>query len=204
MRKPVTPKIALALAFFVALTACSTQKAAPSLPSAPPKSPEEMAEIMKFAGTPGPEHGFLTPLVGVWKAHSAWRMIPEMPFEYSEAISTKEWVLNGLYLHESYVDKNPKMPFTGMGMLGFDKVLKEYSSSWFDTMNSASWHSRGTKSSDKVISFTGGGSCPMTGDYKEVSSELEIVNADKHILRMFDTTPSGERFVSMEITYSRP
>ena len=168
------------------------------------KSPEQMQEIMKQAGQPGEQHEFLHKLVGEWEVESKWRMSPEEEFVPSKATVSRKLVLNGLFLMEEYEDRSEKQPFSGMGILGYDKVAKEYTSNWFDTMSSATWSSTGQIDNQrKTIAFHGGGSCPMTGGKKVIDSEFSMIDEETQTYKMYDISPDGTRFVSMQLTYKR-
>lgn len=173
-------------------------------PSTEQTMQQEMMKKMQDAGKPAAEHELLKPLVGTWSASSSWRMSPEQEFERSSANVTRSWVLGGLFVQESYIDQSSKTPFSGLGMMGYDKVMNEFTATWYDTMSTATWQSTGHAGSEgKVISFQGAGSCPMTGGKKENRSELEIVSNDTNIYRMFDKTSEGKEFKALEIVYQR-
>ena len=57
--------------------------------------------------------------------------------------------------------------------------------------------------SAKVITLTGEYYDPMTKKLKTSKTVLRIINNDRHVFEMFDKTPEGEEFVSLEVTYSR-
>ena len=167
-------------------------------------SPEQIQKIMQQAGQPAEQHEFLHKLVGEWDVESKWRMSPQEEFVPSKATVSRKLVLNKLFLMEEYHDKSEQQPFSGIGMMGYDKVTKEYTSNWYDTMSSATWTSTGKiDSKGATISFNGGGSCPMTGTQKIVDSEFSMVDANTQTYKMYDTTADGVRFLSMELTYKR-
>ena len=47
--------------------------------------------------------------------------MPNAPEEKSTAEVTREWILGGRFLQENYNDNSEKHPFTGMGIIGYDK-----------------------------------------------------------------------------------
>lgn len=190
----------------LALSSCSSKTATGSLsPSGLPElSQEEIATKMKEASTPGSEHKAIYPLVGKWKARTKWWMSPETEAEVSTATSERELVLNGLFIQEQYSSKNSSLPFEGVGMIGYDKARGEYNYTWYDTMSSATWMSYGQMDpSGKKILFRGQGVCPMTGAKLETHSELELVDTNTNILRMYMPGPDGKEFQNMEIVFKR-
>ena len=195
--------VVLITLFSFNLMACSSKSGQKHMKDMSMPSEAQMAKMMKEAGQPSLKHQALSPLAGSWIAKSKWRMSPEQPMEESQAISKKAWVLNGLFLQEQHDDSNTKHPFKGVGMIGYDKIANNYTSTWFDTMSSATWQSTGEMAKPNIIQFNGGGSCPMTGEYKEVDSELHIISKNKHVLRMYDRDPEGNRFLNLEIEYTR-
>jgi hypothetical protein len=175
-----------------------------SSPSQEEPSQEELMKKAMEAGMPSEGHKLLNTLQGTWKTRSIWHMTPEDPGEKSSATAQRTWILGGRFLKEEYRDFHPKAPFRGLGILGFDNVMKVYESTWVDTMTTATWRATGNYNAEtKTFSFTGSGSCPIEGGKKETESELEIVNEDKNIYRMYSTSPEGKRFLTLEIEYTR-
>lgn len=170
----------------------------------PGLKPEQLQKALVEAGKPAEQHAILANLAGSWKATSMWRATPEQKFVKSVANSKRNVILNGLFIKEDYDAPSKQQPFKGLGIWGYDKVSKKFTSAWVDTMSSSIWNSEGElDKSGKKIAFSGSGSDPITGAPKKVRSELEIVNKNKSIFRMYDTAVNGKEFKNLEIVYDR-
>ncbi len=192
----------LSLPLIVAFASCSSQN--DKSPYIPDMDPVELGKKMEEAGQPVDEHKAIYPLVGKWKADSKWWMAPDSDATLSEGVAQRSLVLNGLFIQEEYTDNNPKHPFKGIGMIGFDTVTDLYNYTWFDSMAPSTWLSKGIMDEGgKVIRFSGSGSCPVTGAELATRSELELVDVDTNIFRMYVPGPGGKEFQNVEITYHR-
>ena len=124
---------------------------------------------------PGEEHKAMADVVGTWD------LVSEMTAPGGQAMSTKgtatfETILGGRYLVQK-VKADPMMPgggpFEGLGIEGYDRVAKQYFSTWFDNMGTGHMDSTGQRSEDgKVLTMTGEGDFgegPMK--YREVMTK---------------------------------
>lgn len=180
---------------------CGTQKA--TIKTAPPMAAQE-ADNFAQSGDPGPEHQRLQPLVGRWSAKSKfWYGDKEKP-ELSTATVERKWILGRRFIQENYEDHSEKIPFTGLGLLGYDKSAQRYISTWADTMSTSLSVSTGTADAKgKLIRFTSEQKDPETGEEKNYRSELVIINKDKNVLKMFEVGVGGKETEVLEIEYTR-
>jgi len=164
---------------------------------------EMMARAQELA-SPGDGHKKLEPLVGQWKATSRFWMDPSKAPQGSVASVSRKWILGGRFIREIYVDKNPKQPFEGIGLLGYDNVRKAYIWNWLDTMATGVSSSEGTASPDgDVISFVGHQACPITGAVLKTRSKISIIDMNKNIVELFQTNINGDENRVLEIVYKR-
>ena len=97
-----------------------------------------------------------------------------------------------------------KMPFEGMGITGYDKLQKMYHAYWIDSMGTGTWVTTGqADASGKKITFTGDNFDPMEMKKKKTKTVLEIVDASKHTLKMYDNAPDGKEFLSFDMTCTK-
>ena len=88
----------------------------------PDVNSEEMMKKMAAAGTPGPAHKALEPLVGNWKAEVKCWMDPDGPPSVSQATAKTSWTLNGHYLEEEFHGQMMGKSFNGRCLLGYDNT----------------------------------------------------------------------------------
>jgi hypothetical protein len=167
-------------------------------------NPAEILKKIETAGTPGPHHKALEPLVGEWNAEVKSWMSPDAPPTVTKGASKAEWAMDGRFVREQFSGEMMGKPFTGLSLTGYDNQKQKYNSLWVDTMSTSIFTAEGTPSDGaKVITFNGKMDCPVTGEKDmSVKQVLRIINKDKHIFEMHDVR-KGESSKTMEITYTR-
>lgn len=163
---------------------------------------EEMMKRMQAAGTPGPAHKALEPLVGNWKAEVKCWMDHDGPPNVSHGTAKARWVLNGRFLEEEFHGDMMGQPFAGRSLMGYDNVKQTFNTVWVSDMQTAMFTSEGKgEAGNKVITLEGRSACAASGQ-KDVlmKSVFRIIGPDKHTFEMFDAS-KGLR--TMEITYTR-
>jgi len=162
---------------------------------------QEMMKKVEAAGTPGPGHKALQPLVGDWKAEVKCWMDPSGSPEVSQGSAKATWTFNGRFLQEDFRGEMMGKPFTGRTLLGFDNTKQTFNSVWMSDTQTSMFTSEG-KGDTKVITLEGKSSCPATGRRDiPMKTVLRIQSPDKHVLEMFDGSKGNAK--TMEITYTR-
>ena len=97
------------------------------------------------------------------------------------------------------------MPFRGMGIVGYDNFAKKYNSLWIDNMSTMFFLQTGTASEDgKLITMEGTYDDIFTGVKNKVSKTIiRVKDNNSRVMEMYDSTPDGEEYMSMELTYTR-
>jgi len=185
--------------FLLLLAACS----ASSSPSVePPRTPTEMA--WEEAGRPGVHHQLLNPFVGEWRTTSTFWSEPGAKAEISEGQAELRWVLGGRHLEQRFRGVSMGKPVDGIGYIGYDKVLKRYSSVWLDSLSTGMYVEKGSVDrSGKVFEFAGQYADPFTGKLKNSRSIMRLVSDQQYLVQMFDRTSDGREYKSVEISYRR-
>ena len=163
---------------------------------------DEMMKLMEAAGTPGPAHRTLEPLVGNWKAEVKCWMDPDGPPNVSHGTAKTKWVLNGHFLQEEFSGEMMGKPFTGISLMGYDNTKQKFNTIWISDMQTSIFVSEGKgESGNRVITLEGKSTCP-TADRKNVlvKSVFRLLSPDKHVFEMFD---EDKGMKTMEITYTR-
>jgi len=165
-------------------------------------TPEEITKKMEAAGTPGPAHKALEPLVGEWNAEVKMWMAPDAPPTVTKATAKSTWAMNGRFVRQEFNGEFMGKPFKGLSFTGYDNTKKKYNSVWLDDMNTSMMTSEGEGDS-KVITFESHYDCPITGEKDKASKQVyRIISNDKHIFEMHDPA-KGANSKTMEITYTR-
>ena len=175
---------------------------------APPQmSPEQKAMMDKMtkAATPGPQHAMLAKLAGEWACTVKYQMDPSQPWQESQSTATITALMDGRYIQEVDAGQMSGMPFSGMGVTGFDNVSGKYVSTWIDNMGTGIETSVGTAdASGKVITWVSTMNDPMTGKPKSSRMVTTVIDDNHHTLEMFTVPPGGKKEAKvMAIDYMR-
>ncbi len=172
----------------------------------------KMMETWKKNAAPGEFHAKLNPLVGKWTFVTKARMGPDQPWEESPGKAEYKWGLGNRALYHE-VKANPSEkdammggPFEGFGITGYDNMTKKYYNVWTDNMGTGVMNSTGTvDSSGKTFTYSSaeGYICPMTGEKHTPKSILKILGDDKVVFEMYDKSPDGKEYMTLEVTYTR-
>jgi hypothetical protein len=113
--------------------------------------------------------------------------------------------MDGRYVQELDSGQMMGMPFSGMGIYGYDNVIGKYVSTWIDNMGTGIMHGQGTiDPSGKAIHWTSIMSDPVTGK-PTVEHMVTTWSDDNHYtLEMYGTPPGAKKEMkTMTIEYAR-
>ena len=159
----------------------------------------EMKQKMEAAGTPGPAHKALEPMIGNWKAQvSCWKD-GAGEAHVSHGTAKTSWILQGRFLQEEFSGEMMGRPFKGLTLLGYDNTKQTYNMVWLaDTQTSMfTCEGKGTEG-NKVITLEGQCTCPTTGAQKALKSVYRLTGADQHVFEMYH---DGKK--TLEVAYTR-
>lgn len=194
-------KITLAVAALFVSTAALAADAPPQM-SAEQKA---MMDKMTKAATPGSQHAMLSKMAGEWTCSVKLQMDPSQPPQASQSTATITGLMDGRYIQEVDSGMMNGMPFTGMGLYGFDNVSGKYVSSWIDNMGTGIMTSVGAAdASGKVITWMGTMNDAVTGKPATARMVTTIADDDHHTFEMFSTPPGAKKEMKvMTIEYAR-
>jgi hypothetical protein len=171
---------------------------------APPADPKAMMEMMAKIAAPGPQHAFLKKLDGKWNLDVTWTMDPSQPPQKSKSTCTVKSLMDGRYSHEQATGQMMGQSFSGMGITGYDNVLKKFVSIWIDNMGTGIMRSEGTMADDgKTINWQGESSDPMTGGISKMRMVTTFTDDNHHTFDMYGAMPDGKEAKMMTIAYTR-
>ena len=177
-------------------------KAAPA--ARPAMDEKAMEEMMMKLAMPGPHHELLKKLEGEWTQTVKWTMDPSKPPQEAKSTAVIKLIMDGRYAQEEVTGEMMGRPFGGIGLTGYDNVLKKYVSSWIDNAGTGIMTSEGmANSSGDVVNWTGQSSDPMTGKMAKYRMTTRFIDDNKHVFTMYAKGPDGKEFQTMEITYER-
>ena len=160
---------------------------------------QEAMKKMEAAGTPGPAHKALEPMIGNWKAQVKCWKDGAGEAHVSQGTAKTMWILQGRFLQEDFSGEMMGKPFKGLTLLGYDNTKQTYNMAWLADTQTSLFTSEGKgDSGNKVITLKGECTCPMSGGQKAVESVYRILGADKHV---FEMSHDGKK--TLEVTYTR-
>jgi hypothetical protein len=171
----------------------------------PAADQQAMMEKMTKAATPGAPHAMLAKMAGEWTATVKFQMDPSQPWQEATGASAVTTLMDGRYIQESNTSVMMGMPFSGMGVTGYDNVLGKYVSTWIDNMGTGIMTSTGTAdASGKVIAWSGMMSDPITGKLAKARMVTTVIDDNHHTFEMFSTPPGAKKEMkTMSIDYVR-
>ena len=170
-------------------------------------SQEDMMKAMEEMGRVGAEHKKLAESAGTWDADVKFWMDPSAPPQTSKGTMTMEPMWDGRYMKMSFDGEmdmgGQKMPFKGMGFLGFDSARQMYWSTWMDSMSTMIMLSEGKMEGDNKMVMHGENYDPVS---KQMTKRREVTthkDKDHMTFEMFCPGPDGKEMKVMEINYTR-
>ena len=153
-----------------------------------------------------PEHGFLKPFVGTFRAEIKIWMGPGDPHN-STGTMTNVLELGDRFLNQNYkgdANDGPFPNFEGRGFWGYNSTNKRFEGLWIDTAADFFQIEYGqVDKSGKKWEMKGEMTCPQTGDPFKKRSIITLVDNDHHTMEMFFTGTDGKEAKGMEIKYTR-
>lgn len=164
-----------------------------------------MMAAWEKAAAPGPQHAQLAKhFVGTWDTVQSFWMDPAAPptTETGKAVTTAE--LGGRQMRMVYTGNVMGAPFEGWGLTGYDNVGGHYTGVWLDNMSTGTYATTGHyDDASATYTFKGQWPDPMqAGEMIRVRETLQIVDADHHVMEMFESH-DGEERRTMRIEFRR-
>lgn len=166
--------------------------------------PDAMMEAWASANAPGKQHEWLSHFVGSWDTTSKFWMDPAAPPMESTGTAQAKMILGGRYVMEEFSGDMMGQPFQGLGITGYDKLRKQFVSTWMDSMSTAIITMHGSMSMDgSSIALFGELDDAMTGEVgKPVKWVSRIIDKDHHVAEAWEVS-YDEPFMVMQIEYRR-
>ncbi|KAF0239986.1 MAG: hypothetical protein FD180_5101 [Planctomycetota bacterium] len=158
-----------------------------------------MPDTMK----PGPEHEAMAKWAGKWEVAGKFWMDPSGKATDSKGSAEFEVIMEGRYFQQDYKGDLMGMPYTGMEIIGYDRVMKRYTAHWVDSISTSATYLTGTsKDGGKTIEFTGKMPDPEKGGEVDTRWVHTAKGDDSFVFDMF-LQSEGKESKIMELTYTR-
>lgn len=173
--------------------------------AAVPMDSVAMMKAWEAYATPGEAHKMLAMDDGNWEEDVTMWMQPNDPKPLkTKFTATSKMVLGGRY--QEMVHKGDMMgqPFEGHGTVAYNNASKKIESTWIDNMGTGMMYMSGTyDGTAKTMELKGEMTDPMTGKTKPCRETFTIIDDNTRKMEMYDVTPDGKEYKSMEITMKR-
>ena len=204
----MTKRIAMyALAAAACLTAgrySSSLFAREDKPAAPAMDKDAAMKEMMELGTPGPEHEKLAKSVGKWTYDMTMKMDKDGPEEKGTGQSEITAVLGGRFIKQTTTSQMMGMPYEGAGYVGYDKMKKQFISTWMDNMSTSAMLAYGDSSDGgKSITYKTEVDCPMSPTKKAPFRFVWTgISDDEYTMDFYVDQGAGE-YKTMSMHYKR-
>ncbi|GEP49649.1 hypothetical protein FNO01nite_03210 [Flavobacterium noncentrifugens] len=155
--------------------------------------------------TPGEAHKMLAMDNGNWDEDLTMWMKPNDPKPMkTKMTASSKMVLGGRY--QEMVHKGTMMgqSFEGHGTVAYNNASKKIESTWIDNMGTGMMYMSGAyDGTAKTMELKGEMVDPMTGKNKPCRETFTVIDDNTRKIEMFDVTPDGKEYKSMEIVMTR-
>ena len=160
-------------------------------------------EAWQKASTPGPQHKQLAEMAGTWEVTIKSFEGGGEP-QLSKGQAVRKMILGDRFLQEEYKGTYMGQPFDGMGLTGYDNVLKRFTMVWVDSMGTGVMVGNGGMDpSGKVLTSSMTYSDPITGKPAAMRQVMKKESKDAESFEMYGPGPDGKELKMMEMTYKR-
>ncbi|HEX9979933.1 MAG TPA: DUF1579 domain-containing protein [Flavobacterium sp.] len=172
--------------------------------AAPPMDSAAVAKAWEDYMTPGDVHKNLAMDNGTWTEETTMWMEPGGEPTKGTMTAESKMILGGRYQETVHKGSFMGMPFEGISTIGYDNASKKMVSSWVDNMGTGIMHMTADyDGTSKSMEFKGEVTDPITKKAKPSREIFTLVDNDTRKMEMFDVTPDGKEFKTMEIIMRR-
>lgn len=195
--------VALVLAAFACALVSSASFAEEKSKASAPAEADVMKQYME-ASAPGPHHAAFKSLVGQWTATIKLWNAPGGEPTSSTGKSTYALAFGDRFLTQKFDGEIMAMPFSGMGVSGYDKTKNKHTTYWIDSMGTQAVYAEGDCSDNcmketYVFSIADAVSLVET----KVKMVTTIKSKDEHVMEWYMLGADGSAQKTMEIVYTR-
>lgn len=163
-----------------------------------------MQEYLEKYATPGEHHKHLEMLAGKWITVSRFWPAPDADVQETRGKGEHTMVLGGRFLETTYEGEFSGMPFSGMGLVAYDRYQQKYVETWGDTMGTMILISEGHCEEDgKVRTMVADFDDPMTRRRVRMRSVYRIQDPDHYTLEMYGPDLLGREYKAFELLHTR-
>jgi hypothetical protein len=162
-------------------------------------------------GLPGPGHDAMKVLVGKWRVSISLYMAlgsPDHPVTSNDIITSRQWIDDGRFLHDTTTGTIGGMPYWRQGILGYDNMASSYQWVTVDNVNASMMFYQSAPGSgphlpiNMVGTFLDQGVLGEAYAGKTIGQRTEIIvkSPGEHVFNIYFTPPGEpERIVDHNV-----
>ncbi len=182
-----------------------TRAAAQDTPPPPPEIDDAMLKMIA-AASPNENHKKLAQYLGTWDAVSSfWMEGPDKPPVGGKGTVKFTWGFEGRFLKQEFQGFFMGMPYTGLGLNGYDNMRKTFTQFWVDNTSTAMYVAEGDfDPAGNALTLNGKMDDPTTGEMGvPIRYVIGKVTNDRFVFEMYLVPPEGAPVKAGEIIYTR-
>lgn len=165
-----------------------------------------MMEAWQKTMTPNEHHKHMADMIGEWDVKGQMWMAPGAPATPMHGTSKSVSILGGRFFQSTFDGEFMGMPFSGIGIDGYDIAAGQHISYWIDNMGTMHMTSRGQcENGGMKMTMTADFNDPITGQAKTMKMVSTALDRNTVNVVMYDVgvLPDGGDFKQMVFTYTR-
>jgi hypothetical protein len=169
-------------------------------------SPEMMAQMEAFmkAGAPGAHHKALDVLAGTFEGSASMRMTPDAQPTILTGTVTRQWVLDGRYLHETVEAMGDMGPYKAIGYVGYNNMDGHIELVWMDSVSTAIvFETAVYDEKARMLTAYGHHRDPASGRLIHTRSVIDLTNPDIEVMNGWSSDENGREYKSFEGKFTR-
>jgi hypothetical protein len=162
-----------------------------------------LARINRLSQPVG-DHGFLNPLIGVWRGQGVARVRPGMKFERVRCRLRARWILGRRFVEQTLKCVGDDYKLEGRGFIGFDRIARRYVGAWISGADTGYTAVDGRRTDAVTFVLRYRHNDPIAGKKVTTTTTITIANARRHshVATMLDAK-SATQVVVLKIVYTR-
>lgn len=142
-------------------------------------------------------------LEGSWNVKGKAQPASNLPIVEISGTSTIQPILQGGFMQEHLEAEAMGMPYSGVGILGYDRVGNRLNALWVDSFGALIKTSGHYDSEKRVHSLVGEAQDAMSEQPRRVKQVSRVLEGDRHVFEIYELSPAGDERLVIELFYER-
>lgn len=172
----------------------------------PPAAP---ADPWRAAAAIGEHHRHLDAFAGEWTVTSRHWPTPEAEPTQTGGTMSGRLILEGRFVQLAYAgelvgEDGAGVPFSGLGLIGYDNLEQWHVALWMDTLSTAVIAQQGVCDAEGGrLTLTGSFTDPATGERRTLRTLYRFEGPDRFVLEQHLPDAEGREYRALEVVHER-